>query len=157
MTPKRSDRAPHKRRHHTSDHTQNTAGYRITGSWNTRPDRPAIRSTQDRHQARRIAREMAEQGAYVVVEQHLAHGQWRTRYEIDGPALAAERIAAEKAERRRAAAERVAAIEAELARQAAAATTARERAALERLMVQPPVPRDATGRVTARHTSGARP
>jgi hypothetical protein len=152
---KRPDRAPYKRRHHTADHTQNTAGYRITGSWNARPDRPAIRSTQDRHQARRIAREMAEQGAYVVVEQHVAHGQWRTRYEIDGPALAAERRAAEKAERRQAEEQRRAAVEADLARQAAADQTARERAALERLMVQPPVPRDATGRVTARHTSGA--
>jgi hypothetical protein len=155
MNPKRPDRAPHKRRHHAADHTQNTSGYRITGSWNTRPDRPAIRSTPDRHQARRIAREMAEQGAYVVVEQHVAHGQWRTRYEIDGPALAAERRAAEKAERRQAEEQRRAAVEAALARQAAAAKTARERAALERLMVQPPVPRDATGRVTARHTTGA--
>lgn len=155
MNPKRPDRAPHKRRHHAADHTQNTSGYRITGSWNARPDRPAIRSTQDRHQARRIARDMAEQGAYVVVEQHLAHGQWRTRYEIDGPALAAERRAAERAERRRLAAEQRAADEAELARQAAAVQTARDRAALGRLMVQPPVPRDATGRVTARHTSGA--
>jgi hypothetical protein len=155
MNPKRPDRAPHKRRHHAGDHTQNTSGYRVTGSWNSRPDRPAIRSTQDRHQARRLANTMAEQGAYVVVEQHLAHGQWRTLYEVDGPALAAEQRAAEKAERRRVAAERRAAVEAQLARQAAADKTARERAALERLMVQPPVPRDATGRVTARHTTGA--
>jgi hypothetical protein len=151
MNPKRPDRAPHKRRHHTSDHTQNTTGYRITGSWNKRPDRPAIRSTQDRHQARRIAREMAEQGAYVVVEQHAGYGQWRTLYEVDGPALAA----AVADELRRAEAERRAAVEAEQRRQAATAQTARDRAALARLMVQPPVPRDATGRVTARHTAGA--
>jgi hypothetical protein len=151
MNPKRPDRAPHKRRHHTSDHTQNTTGYRITGSWNKRPDRPAIRSTQDRHQARRIAREMAEQGAYVVVEQHAGYGQWRTLYEVDGPALAA----AVADELRRAEAERRAAVEAEQRRQAAAAKTDRDRAALARLMVQPPVPRDATGRVTVRHTAGA--
>jgi hypothetical protein len=151
MNPKRPDRAPHKRKHHTSDHTQNTTGYRITGSWNKRPDRPAIRSTQDRHQARRIAREMAEQGAYVVVEQHAGYGQWRTLYEVDGPALAA----AVADELRRAEAERRAAVEAEQRRQAAAAKTDRDRAALARLMVQPPVPRDATGRVTVRHTAGA--
>jgi hypothetical protein len=151
MNPKRADRAPHKRRHHSADHTQNTSGYRITGSWNKRPDRPAIRSTQDRHQARRIAREMAQQGAYVVVEQHAGHGQWRTLYEVDGPALAA----AVAAELRQAEAARRAAVEDEQRRQAAAAQTARDRATIERLMVQPPVPRDATGRVTARHTAGA--
>ncbi|MFI5993140.1 hypothetical protein ACIBAC_15060 [Streptomyces sp. NPDC051362] len=162
MNRKRPDRATHKRKPNNGDRTQNDNGYRVTGSWNSRPDRPAIRHTQDRHHARRIARTMAEQGAYVVVEQHQGHGKWRTLSEIDGPAQAAERRAAQEeqrrqaeAARRQAAAERRAAVEAELARQAAAEVTARQRAALERLMVQPPVPRDATGRVTARHTAGA--
>lgn len=153
---KHPDRPTHKRKA-SSDRTKNDNGYRVTGSWNAHPDRPARKSTQDRHQARRVARTMAEQGAYVVVEQHLGHGRWQTLYEVDGPAQLAERRAAEEEQHRQAAAERRAAVEAEAARQAAAKQTARERAALARLMTQPPVPRDATGRVTARHTAGARP
>ncbi|MFE7782062.1 hypothetical protein [Streptomyces nigrescens] len=85
------------------DHTQNRNGFRITGSWDQRPNRPAIKGTQDRKAVRRIAREMANQGAYVIVEKHLGYDQWRTLYELDGPAQLAERKAAERAAAERAA------------------------------------------------------
>lgn len=153
---KHPDRAPHRHRAAGGDRTKNTRGFRITGSWNARPDRPAIIHTQDRRQVRRIARDMAAKEAYVIVEQHKGHGQWRTLYEVDGPA----QVAAER--ETRAAAEREQRLAAEYAAQAArnelAARLAaeREHAALARLMVRPPVARAATGQATARHTAGGR-
>ncbi|MCX5362905.1 hypothetical protein OG864_29845 [Streptomyces sp. NBC_00124] len=151
---KHPDRKPHKRKAAGGDH-KNDTGYRITGSWNTRPDRPFVKVTSDRKAARRVARELAEQAAYVIVEKHTGHGVWETWFEVDGPALAAERRRAEQEQRRQADAKRRAAVEAETKRQAAARRSAAERASLERLMTRPPVMRDATGRVSARHTAGA--
>ncbi|NUS58957.1 MAG: hypothetical protein HOV66_29490 [Streptomycetaceae bacterium] len=152
---KHPERAPHRRRASTKDHTKNNSGYRITGSWDQHPDRPAIKPTQDRKAARRIARNMAEQGAYVVVEEHHGYGRWSTWFEVDGPALLAERRAAEEEQRRRAAEERHRAEQEEADRRAAAEKSERERASLARLMVRPPVARGQCGRREARHVTGA--
>jgi hypothetical protein len=53
----------HRRKASATDRTHNRTGYRITGSWDQRPDRPAIRATPDRKAARRIARQMADEAA----------------------------------------------------------------------------------------------
>ncbi|MFF5495740.1 hypothetical protein [Streptomyces aquilus] len=152
---KHPERAPHRRRASQTERTKNTRGYRITGSWDTRPDRPAVKATQDRKAVRRIAREMADQGAYVIVERHDGYGLWSTWFEVDGPALVAERRAAAEEQRRRAAEERHRAEQAEAARRAAAQQSARDRAALARMMVRPPVAREQCGRRDARHVTGA--
>ncbi|MEU9140403.1 hypothetical protein AB0D33_31365 [Streptomyces sp. NPDC048404] len=152
---KHPERAPHRRRASATDRTKNNSGYRITGSWDQHPDRPAIKPTQDRKAARRIAREMAEQGAYVVVERHDGYGLWSTWFEVDGPALLAERRAAEEEQRRRAAEERHRAEQAEAARLAVVEQSERERASLARLMARPPVAREQCGRRDARHVTGA--
>lgn len=133
------------------DHTKNVNAYRVEASWNSRPDKPAVFKTPDKRKAYRQAREWATAEAYVIVQQHTGWDTWRTLDEFDGAALAAEQRAAQRSaveDARRAAedAER---------RLASAEQRDREQAALERLMVRPPVPRDATGRVTARHTAGA--
>lgn len=147
---------PHKRKpSRRNDHTQNKKTYRVTASWDRHPDRPAIRTTQDKQARDRMAREFAEQGAYVIVEQYRGAGEWRTVAEIDGASVARERRRVEQEQRRQAEADRRAAVDARRAEQAAARRTAAERASLERLMTRPPVMRDATGRVTARHTAGA--
>ncbi|MET9253775.1 hypothetical protein [Streptomyces sp. NPDC003717] len=151
---KHPERAPHRRRASATDRTKNSTGYRITGSWNTRPNRPAVKPTSDRKAARRIARQMAEQGAYVIVERHDGYGLWSTWFEVDGPALVAERRAAEEEQRRRAIEEQHRAEQAEAARLAAAEQSARERADLARLMVRPPVAREQCGRRDARHVTG---
>ncbi|MFE2043212.1 hypothetical protein ACFXAZ_20245 [Streptomyces sp. NPDC059477] len=152
---KHPERAPHRRRASATDRTKNNSGYRITGSWDRHPDRPAIKPTQDRKAARRIARNMAEQGAYVVVEEHNGYGRWSTWFEVDGPALLAERRAVEEEQRRRAAEERHRAEQEEAARIVAAEKSERERASLARLMVRPPVAREQCGRREARHVTGA--
>ncbi|MFI0736435.1 hypothetical protein ACH4S9_46810 [Streptomyces sp. NPDC021225] len=152
---KHPQRAPHRRRASATDRTKNISGYRITGSWDQRPDRPAIKPTQDRKAARRIARELAEQGAYVVVERHDGYGLWSTWFEVDGPALLAERRAAEEEQRQRAAEEYRRAQREEAERLAAAEQCARDRDALARLMVRPPVAREQCGRRDARHVTGA--
>jgi hypothetical protein len=170
----KSARKPHKRKAPTSDRTQNHNGYRIEASWNDRPNKPAITTTPDRKKARRLARQWAEQGAYVIVQEHAGWHVWRTIDEVDGPALLAERAAAEQAavedarrtardaEQRLAAARRTALLDAEYAAQTAqnqrarAAAEEAEHDRLARLMVRPPVARDATGRPTARHTAGGR-
>ncbi|MFJ3867883.1 hypothetical protein [Streptomyces nigra] len=158
---KHPDRPSHRRKPSGSTDHRNGNAYRITASWNRRPDRPFVKVTPDRKAARRIAREMAEQGAYVIAERHQGSGQWETWFELDGPALAREQRAAEaerrrveEEQRRQAEAARRAAVDEAQRRQAAARRQAAERASLERLMSRPPVMRDSTGRVTARHTSG---
>ncbi|MFD8611048.1 hypothetical protein [Streptomyces sp. NPDC059631] len=80
------------RKNRGGDQTWNGSQYRITGSWDSRPDRPAVRTTPDKAEARRIANEYATQGAVVVVER--ARGfLWRPWYELDGPALLAQQHA----------------------------------------------------------------
>ncbi|KAA6215126.1 hypothetical protein CP973_00205 [Streptomyces albofaciens JCM 4342] len=152
---KHPDRIPHRRRGTTPDRTKNTRGFLVTGSWDQRPDHPAVKPTSDRAAARRIARDMADKGAYVIVEEHRGHGQWRTLYEVDGPTLLADRRRAADEERRRIEEEQRAAAAAEAARVAAAEQAARDRDALARLMVRPPVARDQCGRRDARHVTGA--
>lgn len=142
----------HRRKSKATDRTRNTSDFRVEGSWNARPDRPAAIRTPDRRRAYRIARQWAATGAYVIVQEHEGWERWRTLDEIDGPAQQAEerrreQAAAEQARRAAEDAER---------RLADAARRDRELAALDRLMVRPPVPRDATGRVAARHTAGGR-
>lgn len=141
------------RKPRTVDTTKNVNGYRVEASWNTRPDKPVVIKTPDRKRAYRKARTWADQGAYVIVQAHLGWDRWKTVAEYDGPALAAQRAADDQAaieDARRAARE---------AEQRLADAEARdaEHATLARLMTRPPVARDATGRVTARHTAGARP
>jgi hypothetical protein len=159
---KHPDRPSHRRKPSGSNDHRNGNAYRITASWNHRPDRPYVRATPDKKAARRLAREMAEQGAYVIAERHQGSGQWETWFELDGPALAREarraeqeRRRVEEEQRRQAEADRRAAVEAKRTAQQAARRQAAERASLERLMSRPPVMRDSTGRVTARHTAGA--
>ncbi|MGW7514809.1 hypothetical protein ACWGJ2_04375 [Streptomyces sp. NPDC054796] len=94
---KHPERPTHRRKASAGDTTKNTKAYRVTGSWDTHPDRPAVKTTPDRRAARRIARDMAAQGAYVIVEEHLGFGAHRTLYEVDGPAQLAERQAAQQA------------------------------------------------------------
>lgn len=95
---KHADRPGYKRQNRDGDKTRNSTNFRITASWDKRPDRPAIRTTTDKRARDRIARAFAAQGAYVVVEKHRGHEEWRTLYELDGPAEAA----AERTARRRA-------------------------------------------------------
>ncbi|MEV5133566.1 hypothetical protein AB0K87_24360 [Streptomyces sp. NPDC053705] len=155
---KHPGKTPHRRKAHRGDTTKNSRGYRVTGSWNERPDRPAVKPTQDRRARDRMARDMAEQGAYVIVEEHVAYGLWRTLYEVDGPALLAERAAAEEAE-----ADRLARDRAAVERQAAeleAARRRRDRLALEasthaRALMSPPAIVRPENRQRARHITGA--
>lgn len=93
---KHPDRAPHRRHPASGDRTRNSRTYRVTGSWDAHPDRPATSRTQDKAAARRTARSMAAQGAYVIVEEHRGHGDWRTLYELDGPAQVAQQAKAEQ-------------------------------------------------------------
>ncbi|MFF3886577.1 hypothetical protein [Streptomyces sp. NPDC001914] len=152
---KHPERAAHRRRAKATDRTKNTSGYRITGSWDERPDRPAVKPTTDRKAARRIARHMADQGAYVIVEEHHGYGRWSTWFEVDGPALLAERLAAEVEARARAEEQRRATEQAAAARRAAAEQSERDLDALARMMVRPPVAREQCGRREARHVTGA--
>ncbi|APD18789.1 hypothetical protein SEA_RALEIGH_41 [Streptomyces phage Raleigh] len=152
---KHPERAAHRRRAKATDRTKNTNGYRITGSWDDRPDRPAVKPTSDRKAARRIARSMADQGAYVIVEEHHGYGRWSTWFEVDGPAQLAAALAAEAEARARAEAQRRAAEQAADARRAAAEKSERDLDALARMMVRPPVAREQCGRRDARHVTGA--
>jgi hypothetical protein len=150
---KHPERPQHRRTNRMTDRV-NVGGYRVTATW-PGAGQPEIRSTTERAQVKRWTRELAEAGAHVTVTQHTGHGAWRTLREVDGPALVAERQAAERA-RQEAEAARIAA---ELRRRAearrAAITAARDRAQAAALMVQPPVPRG-PGQRTARHTAGSR-
>ncbi|MEV6074375.1 hypothetical protein AB0L80_04550 [Streptomyces sp. NPDC052069] len=152
---KNPDRAPHRRRAKATDRTKNTNGFRITGSWDDRPDRPAVKPTSDRKAARRIARDMADQGAYVVVEVHRGYGQWATWFEVNGPARLAGRLAAAAEQRARVEAQRRAAEQADAARRTAAEQSERDLDTLARMMVRPPVAREQCGRRDARHVTGA--
>jgi hypothetical protein len=132
---------------------KNVTAYRVEASWDARPNHPIVIRTPDRRRAYSKARGWSAQGAYVIVQEHLGWDRWRTLDEFDGPALATEQRAAERAAVEDA---RRLAREAE-ERLAAAEARDQETAAMERLMTRPPVPRNATGRVTARHTAGERP
>lgn len=85
------------RRRNTSDRTRNRRQFVVIGSWNHNPDRPARVPTRDPKEARHVARDMATQGAYVIVEEFTNQHRWETAYEIDGPALIAEQGATEAA------------------------------------------------------------
>lgn len=145
---------PYRRRAVPGDHTPNSRGYRVTASWDARPDRPAIRTTPDKAKARRIAREYAEQGAYVILEEHRGRNEWRTVRELDGPAIVAAARAADAAERRaadRAEAERVEQLLAVRRRRRLAAEAARD---ARELMTPPAIVRP-EHRQRARHVTGA--
>ncbi|MDT0432777.1 hypothetical protein [Streptomyces salyersiae] len=150
----------YRRKPNTGDRTRGGRTWRVTASWDTRPDRPAVRTTTDRKARDRMADAFAADGAYVIVEE--ARGfQWRTIREIDGAALVAEADAeaAEQERRERAeAAQRAYRHAADYAKQAARNEYAAQldqadaRDRLARLMTQPPGTRDQR----ARHTAGER-
>ncbi|MFI8850776.1 hypothetical protein ACIGW3_11410 [Streptomyces sp. NPDC053499] len=154
---KHPDKAPHRRKPAGGDRTRNSKLYRVEASWDTRPNRPAIRTTPDRARARRLADQFAEQGAYVIVQQ--ARGfEWRTVCEVDGPALLAERQAAEQAATEEA--ERARQEAEQHAQQAAAEERRRHRLAAEasthaRVLMQPPAIVRPENRQRARHITGA--
>lgn len=152
----------YRRQANTGDRTRNHTRYRITGTWSDRPNRPAVTATSDRKAMRRIVRDMAAQGARVAVEKHVAHGIWQPLFEVDGPAQLAEHQRNEREQREAAlAAEREQRLAEEYAAQLAQNEATRVEkaaqglAALARLMARPPVARDACGRASVRHTSGA--
>lgn len=145
---------PYRRRAVPGDHTPNSRGYRVTASWDSRPDRPAIRTTPDKAKARRVAREYAEQGAYVILEEHRGHNEWRTLRELDGPAIVAAARAAQAAERRaleQAEAERVEQLLATRRRYRLAAEAERD----ARTLMTPPAIVRPEHRQRARHITGA--
>jgi hypothetical protein len=145
---------PYRRRAVPGDHTPNRRGYRVTASWDAHPDRPAIRITPDRKKARRLAREYAEQGAYVILEEHRGHNVWRTVRELDGPAIVAAARAAAAAERR--AADRAEAARAEqLLAVRRRHRLAAEAAAYARELMSPPAIVRPEHRQRARHITGA--
>ncbi|MGW4602710.1 hypothetical protein ACWENS_05470 [Streptomyces sp. NPDC004532] len=94
-TPK-SARPKHKRQNKATDRTKNVTNYRVEASWDTRPDHPVIVRNPDRKHVYRKAREWADQGAYVIVQRHSGWDTWETLDEFDGPAIVAERQAAEQ-------------------------------------------------------------
>ncbi|MFD4659322.1 hypothetical protein ACFWP2_27255 [Kitasatospora sp. NPDC058444] len=118
-----------------------TAAYRLTATWPGRDQRPALFETSDRAAFRRVARTHAAAGAVVLCEESLGYGRWRVVDRLDGPALLRAQREAELAARR---------VEAEqLAERRREEQRAVELAAVEALMVQPPIPRDG-GRPRAR-------
>lgn len=135
--------------------------YRVTATWPARTGRSLVYRTADRARARAVARGRAADGAHVTIEEHQEYGVYRTIAVLDGPALLAARVAAERdaAVTARAAQEATdARLRAEQADRAQERREyirrARERAQAAALMVQPPVPRP--DRRTARHTAGER-
>lgn len=143
------------RRQHKPQSTKSTRSFRVTATWAERTGKPLVYETQDRARARGVARGHADLGAFVVVDEHVSFGTYRRLYEIDGPAIVAER----EAKQRAAELAEDARIRAELHRRAearrAAVTAQRDRAQAAALMVQPPVPRNPAQR-GARHTAGGR-
>ncbi|MGW3711371.1 hypothetical protein ACWDN6_14640 [Streptomyces albogriseolus] len=96
MSTPKNGRAPHKRRARPISTMATPDRYRIEASWDARPDRPAVTTTPDRKKARARARKWADSGAYVIVQENTGWHVWRTVDEINGPALLAERHAAEE-------------------------------------------------------------
>ncbi|MFD3903001.1 hypothetical protein HXS80_20645 [Streptomyces sp. CB04723] len=142
------------------DRTWTHVSWRVTASWDSRPDRPAVRTTSDRKARDRMVRDWAADGAYVIVEEADGY-RWRTLREVNGPELAAA-VAAERAARDEAeAAARDARHRADYDRQvhvhqaAAADRAAAEHDDLAALMRRPPIARHATGQTTARHITGS--
>lgn len=93
-TPK--NQRQHKRKARTVKQFAAPDRYRIEASWNDRPDKPAATTTSDRKKARALARKWADSGAYVIVQENTGWHVWRTVDEVDGPALLAERHAADE-------------------------------------------------------------
>ncbi|MEU6237433.1 hypothetical protein [Kitasatospora sp. NPDC047058] len=121
-------------------HSINQTSYRLTATWPGREQATRF-ETSDRAAFRRVARDLAAAGALVAREEHLGHGLWRALDPIDGPALLRAQREAELAARR-------AATE-QLAQDRREEQRAVELAAVEAVMVQPPIPRDG-GRPRAR-------
>ena len=83
-----------RRKARPGDRTRNQSRYYVTGSWDATPEQPAHYRTRDPKEARRVARNMATTGAYVIAETHEGFGMWATWFELDGPAIVAEEGAA---------------------------------------------------------------
>lgn len=148
----------HRRKAQGRERTRNTTAWRVTASWDSRPDRPTVRTTSDRKARDRMVRQWVAEGAYVIVEE--ADGfAWRTRREVNGAEAVAEdgRAARDEAE----ATAREARHRADYDRQvrvheaAAAEEAAVEHDRLAALMRRPPIARQSTGQSTARHITGS--
>ncbi|WP_326678536.1 hypothetical protein [Streptomyces sp. NBC_01237] len=153
----RPDR-PHKRKAPNRDRTRSANAWRITASWDSRPDRPAVRTTSDKKARNRMVRTFTADGAYVIVEEQ--HGPaWRTWREFNGAeqlrnAARAEQEQAEAAAREtrhRADYDRQVRVHQAVAVEQAAA----DRDRLAALMRRPPIARQSTGHATARHITGS--
>ncbi|WP_329219197.1 hypothetical protein [Streptomyces microflavus] len=75
----------HRRKADGRERTRNVTAWRITASWDSRPDRPAVRTTPDRKARDRMVRQWAADGAYIIVEEADGFG-WRTLREVNGAA-----------------------------------------------------------------------
>ncbi|AGK80424.1 hypothetical protein SFUL_5536 [Streptomyces microflavus DSM 40593] len=75
----------HRRKADGRERTRNVTAWRITASWDSRPDRPAVRTTSDRKARDRMVRQWAADGAYLIVEVADGFG-WRTVREVNGAA-----------------------------------------------------------------------
>lgn len=149
---------PHKRKADGREQTRNVNGWRITASWDARPDRPAVRTTSDKAARDRMVRAFAADGAYVIVEAQDGFA-WRTVREING---AEQLLGGARPERDQVEADaREARHRADYDRQALQNCAAQARAAADEhdqvaaLMRRPPIARASTGQTTARHITGA--
>ncbi|MBT3157374.1 hypothetical protein KQH42_07200 [Streptomyces sp. CHA1] len=93
MSPTPKQARTHRRKAHHRDHTTNVNAFRIEGSWDHRPDDPVVFRTADRKRARKIVRDLAEKGAFVIFQEHMGWDRWRTLREVDGAAQLAEQAA----------------------------------------------------------------
>ncbi|MGF3196727.1 hypothetical protein [Streptomyces diastaticus] len=93
MSPTPKNQRTHRRKAHHRDHTTNVDAYRIEASWDHRPDDPVVFRTADHKRARKIVRDLAEKGAFVIFQEHMGWDTWRTLREVDGAALLAEQAA----------------------------------------------------------------
>lgn len=152
----------HQRRNRGQAAIKSTREYRVTATWPEGTGQPLVYGTRDKAKARKVGRTHAEAGAYVTIEEHVEFGTYRLVQTVDGPAMAAEREAADRAAADAARAAEEAAhgrVRAELARRAAQRRAevhaARDRAQAAALMRQPDHVLPAAQQ-RARHTAGGR-
>jgi hypothetical protein len=123
--------------------------HRATATWPHR-QRPTVYAHTDGARVRRIAQGWAKRGARVVVQRRTRAGEWRTRDELDGPAILAAHAAEQDAQHRARIDAHLDATTTAFVEEVLADHDEQQRAELARLMTQPPAPR--TRR--ARHTAG---
>ncbi|WP_445396484.1 hypothetical protein ACSMX9_22710 [Streptomyces sp. LE64] len=158
MSPTPKSARSYHRKPASGDRTRNTRSYQVVITWPGRAEQPTVLTGQDRPRLERSARIFANQGARVTLHRRAGYA-WREVAVYDTLAEAARADDARRAEREAAEWARHAAESAQRRIREAEADE-QNRAAVERLMTRPPVPRGQqaparTGR--ARHTSGGRP